>query len=197
METMVLNLTDRKWREFKIGALFDIELSKGDNQAKLLQEGNVPLVSAGSINNGICKYISAGDGVSKNFSRNIITIDMFGKAFYQPATFYAVSHGRVNIMIPKGVFNKWHGLFIVTALEQGGKGKYSFANMCNQSRLQRSKILLPVDNNGAPDYEFMERYIRTLTEHKRDEYRRFLNKQTNKSGCRVKNGRNSRLKILH
>lgn len=176
----MLNLNDRNWKEFKIGDLFEIQLSKGDNQAKLLEEGIFPLVSAGSVNNGICKYISTGDGVSEKFPYNILTIDMFGKGFYQPATFYAVSHGRVNMMIPRGSFNKWQGLFIVATLEQGSKGKYSFANMCNQSRLQRARILLPIDDNGTPDYEFMEQYIRQMINQKHAEYRSFLNKQTNK-----------------
>ena len=169
-------MPSKKWKEFRVGDLFEIQLSKGDNQAKLLEDGIFPLVSAGSVNNGICKYVLTGDGVSEKFPYNILTMDMFGKVFYQPATFYAVSHGRVNMMIPTGRFNKWQGLFIVATLEQGSKGKYSFANMCNQSRLQRAKMLLPVDVDGTPDYEYMEQYIKNKMYAKYNQYLEFYSK---------------------
>ena len=40
------------------------------------------------------------------FSKNTITVDMFCKAYYQPDDYYAVSHGRVNILKPKFKMNK-------------------------------------------------------------------------------------------
>ena len=163
-------LNDREWREFRIEELFDICLSKGDNQANLLNIGNIPLVSAGSVNNGICKYIKNGDGISQIFNGNIITVDMFGKIFYQPYKFYSVSHGRINILIPKIFLNKHILLFFVNILEKRFDGKYSFANMCSKKRLEREKILLPTTPQGDPDYEFMENYIKELMSKKRQKY---------------------------
>lgn len=165
-----MKLTDREWKEFWLTDFFDVELSKGDNQAKLLQQGYYPLVSAGSLNNGICKYILEGDGKSERFSSNVLTIDMFGKVFYQPASFYAVSHGRVNILKPKFTTSKTLGLFLVATIEKRFEGKYSFAVMCNQSRLQREKLLFPTTQNGQPDYQFMEDYVKEIMHRKRQEY---------------------------
>ena len=48
------------------------------------------------------------------------------------------------------------------------------------TRSDTRTFLLPIDSNGNPDYEFMEMYIKQIINTKRDEYRRFLNKQTNK-----------------
>lgn len=56
-----ISLNDVKWKEFKIEDLFNISLSKGDNQANLLLDGNIPLISSGTTNNGICKFIKTGD----------------------------------------------------------------------------------------------------------------------------------------
>ena len=165
-----MRLNDREWREFRIEELFDICLSKGDNQANLLNIGNIPLVSAGSVNNGICKYIKNGDGISQIFNGNIITVDMFGKIFYQPYKFYSVSHGRINMLIPKIFLNKHILLFFVNILEKRFDGKYSFANMCSKKRLEREKILLPTTPQGDPDYEFMENYIKELMSKKRQKY---------------------------
>ena len=154
--------------------MFDICLSKGDNQANLLKGGNIPLVSAGSGNNGICKFIKDNDGISEIFENNLITIDMFGKIFYHPYKFYSVSHGRINILIQKNNMNKNVLLFFATALENRFLNKYSFANMCNKRRLEREIILLPTTPQGEPDYQFMENYIKNLMYEKYNKYLKYI-----------------------
>jgi|SRR3989344_2295460 len=149
-----------KWKEFKVSKLFEIELSKGDNQAKDLIEGSIPLISAGNFNNGVCKYIKTGDGKSNLFPKNTITIDMFGKSFYQDDAYYAVSHGRVNILKPKFKLTRNIGLFLVCVFDSTFAKKYSFSIMCSQSALNEETIKLPIDGNGEPDWEYMENYTR-------------------------------------
>ena len=141
--------------------MFYIKLSEGDNKANLLQEGDIPLVSSGSYNNGIVKYIKEGDGISKMFKGNVITVDMFGKAFYQKRPFYAVSHGRINILEPKFVNNIFIGHFIASVLDNTLRHKYDFKTMCNQTQLQNEKIMLPAQS-GEPDWNLMEQYMRQV-----------------------------------
>jgi len=43
-----------EWINYKISDLFEIQLLAGDNQVNKLLDGKIPLVSAGTINNGIC-----------------------------------------------------------------------------------------------------------------------------------------------
>lgn len=166
----------KEWKEFFVSELFNHELSKGDNQAKLLSGGNVPLISAGNAQNGVCKYIKEGDGKSQLFNSNTITIDMFGKAFFQPAKFYAVSHGRVNILYPKININKNIGLFLCCILERKIFGKYTFSNMCNKRRLQNESIRLPITSFGEPDYVYMENYMKYLEQKKLSEYLKYIEK---------------------
>ena len=147
-----------KWKEFEVDKLFEIELSKGDNQAKKLMDGDIPLISAGSYNNGVCKYVKIGDGKSNIFQKNTITIDMFGKSFYQDKDYYAVSHGRVNILKSKFILTKNIGLFLVCIFDSTFIKKYSFSAMCSQSSLKKEIIKLPSKNN-QPDWKFMENYI--------------------------------------
>lgn len=157
-----------QWRKFPLNQLFDVVLSDGDNQAKLLDEGTIPLVSAGSTNNGICKYIAKGDGISHKFTGNVITVDMFGKAFYQPREFFSVSHGRVNILIPKEVndynfvLNKYIALFLITMMEERFRDDYSFGEMCNSTALNKEEIYLPIGCNGKPNWDAIEEYIKAL-----------------------------------
>ena len=43
---------------------------------------------------------------------------------------------------------------------RNNSGKYSFNREINDLRINREKVLLPVDDEGQPDYAFMEKYIR-------------------------------------
>lgn len=155
-----LTLDSVEWREFRIKDLFELRLSKGDNQANLLDEGDMPLVSSGLNINGISKFIKEGDGKSELFDGNILTVDMFGKAFYHEYNFFSVSHGRINILIPKFKMTKFMAVFIVAEIDKNFSNVFSYNRMCSQKRLCSSKILLPIDSNGNPNWKFMEDYIK-------------------------------------
>ena len=108
-----------EWKKFKIKDFFKVELAKGDIKLGEVDNGDIPLVSSGESNNGIVGYIDeVGDGKSEIFPANRITVDMFGNAFYQDEPFYAVSHGRVNILNPKFNLTRNIGLFISTIIIQ-------------------------------------------------------------------------------
>lgn len=155
-----LTLDSVEWGEFRIKDLFELHLSKGDNQANLLDEGNIPLVSSGLNINGISKFIREGDGKSELFDGNILTVDMFGKAFYHEYNFFSVSHGRINILIPKFEITKFIAVFIVAEIDKNFSNVFSYNRMCSQKRLRSSKILLPIDYKGKPNWQFMEDYVK-------------------------------------
>lgn len=153
--------TPLKWREFKIGELFEIVLSSGDNKANKLPSGKIPLISAGESNNGVTKYIKHGDGKAQIFPANIITTDMFGNFFYQPREFYAVSHGRVNMLIPKNdyftQFNRFIGTFLC-AFSFKFRAIFGFSNMLSKTKIEKETLNLPTIN-GTIAFEFMETFI--------------------------------------
>ncbi len=168
----MLNLTDREWKTFMLSDLFNIDLSKGDNQPSLLENGNYPLISAGTKNNGVCAFIKEGDGKSQLFDDNTITVDMFGTPFYHSYSYYAVSHGRVNILKSKScAFNRYVALFVVSVISEGVKNKYSYNQMCSQKRLMKQPVMLPITADGTPDYAFMEQYIKEREEKLTQKYR--------------------------
>lgn len=155
-----LNVQD--WGEFKIKDFFNVELAKGDIKLEEVDKGEIPLVSSGESNNGIVGYIDKnGDGKSEMFPANCITIDMFGNAFYQNEPFYAVSHGRVNILTPKFELTKNIGLFISTIIKKE-QYKFSYGRAVYSSEAENMNIVLPVDVNGNPDWQFIENYIKAL-----------------------------------
>lgn len=168
-----------EWEEFRVDDLFSVQLSKGDIKLDDMLIGDVPLVSSGETNNGVVGYIdSAGDGKAEIFSKNKITVDMFGNVYYQEDNFYAVSHGRVNILEPVFDMTKYIGLFIVSIINKE-KFKYSYGRAVYSNVLCNVIIKLPIQHNAdgtpyidpdctyseegyVPDWKFMEDYIKSL-----------------------------------
>ena len=148
------------WKAFRIGELFEVLLAKGDIQPKQVADGTIPLVSAGNEDNGIVSFIdAAGDGVSEMFPAGCITVSMFGKAFYQSECFYAVSHGRINVLRSKIEFSSIVGAFLAACLSHVLGSKYDYATMCTQKKLVSEEIYLPVTSAGQPDWAWMEQYM--------------------------------------
>ena len=159
-EAMKLN-TD-EWKYYTIGDLFRVELTKGDIKADEVDSGDIPLISSGEGNNGVVKYISKeGDGKAEMFPDNTITLDMFCHANYQGIPYYAVGHGRVNILFPKFDLNKYIGIFICTLINREVY-RFSYGRAVYSTVAEKMKIKLPTTPSGEPDWKFMEDYIKSL-----------------------------------
>ena len=177
------------WKKFPLTDLFNIQLAKGDIQAKKMEKGNIPLVSAGMVNNGIVMYIKNGDGISEIFPSKCITFDMFGNSFYKDKEFNAVSHGRVNILLPIFQFNRNIDLFIISIFDKIFDGKYSFSVMCSQSKLAKETIYLPVDENSNPDWQYIEEIQKNILKNTNQHINNLINI--------VKNSENTKIDISH
>ena len=159
---MCMNLNTPLWKEFTIGDYFDVYLSSGDLKIDDCEPGNIPLISSGSTNNGIVGYIDEkGDGKAQIFKANCITVDMFCNAFYQNEDFYAVSHGRVNVLCPKFKCNLQIGLFICSIIKKE-QFKYSYGRAVYSSEIARMIIKLPSTPDNEPDWNYMEQYIKSI-----------------------------------
>lgn len=151
-----------KWDWFYLGQIFDVKLTEGDIMADRVDEGPVPLVSSGGTNNGIVKYIcEEGDGIAKKFPGNTITIDMFCHAYYQKTNYFAVGHGRVNVLLPKFKMNQYVAMYIVSVLNKE-QFKYSYGRAVYSSVAEKIRIKLPVDKKRKPDWVFMEKYVKKM-----------------------------------
>ena len=176
------------WGEFKVGDLFDVLLSDGDNKPQQLNSGRIPLVSSGKTNNGIVGYYDSDTTI---FDPGCITADMFGQCFYQPERFQAVSHGRVNILKPKKHIQPYitaqTGLFIATVLNKKCE-KYNFTEMLTSKKLEAITIKLPVKDASEasvqdgpfdsayaesgrtpaePDWDYMEAFMGEINKQAR------------------------------
>ena len=165
------SLNEKTWDEFYLNDIFGFKLAKGDNQPKNMNQGRIPVVSAGETNNGVTAFVSNPDEGSV-FQLGTVTVDMFGKAFWHGYDYCAVSHGRVNILDLNVPNNS--SQFISTCIDEGTISKYSYNQMCSQKRLTRQKVMLPVTDSGEPDYEYMAEYTRQMRETMLAKYRAYV-----------------------
>ena len=141
-----------------LGDLFTSQNGDFDIQKTHINGKGEYVITAGLSNNGI---LGKSDVNAKIFKKNTITVDMFCNAFYQDRDFYAVSHGRVNILYPKFNMSPFVGLFIVSVIRKE-QYKFSYGRAVYSSEIRRMQIKLPTTAEGMPDWDFMESYIKTL-----------------------------------
>lgn len=153
----MLSLHDRKWKEFFLRDIFsEIQRGKRLKTADHI-EGNIPYVSSSAVNNGVDDFIG-NDGKIRKF-KDCVTLTnsgSVGKAFFHPYEFIASDHVTA---LQSSKLNKYSYIFVATMVERL-QSKYSFNREINDLRINKEKILLPIDEHGKPDYTFMERYIK-------------------------------------
>lgn len=163
----ILELSEKQWKEFDINCIFSIiergkRLKKSNHKA-----GNIPYISSTMMNNGVDNFISNKEGKKFNNCLTIANSGSVGATFYHQYDFIGSDHITA---LKNNKYNKYIYLFLTAIVSRIGN-KYSFNREINDFRISKEKILLPVDKNNNPDYEYMEQYIKNILV---DQYSRYL-----------------------
>lgn len=153
---------EKKWKLFILKndkAFEGIFSSKNISRGKRLIEsdripGDILYFSASESNNGCTDKISNPLFVESN----AIIYTTFGDVFYIDDEFTASD--EISIFKHKNL-NVYTGMFLATILK-ANKYRYSFGRKAFQNKLLKDKILLPITKDSKIDWEFMEKYIKTL-----------------------------------
>lgn len=143
------------WKLFQISELFNVQKGKRLTKADM-KDGKIRFIGASAINNGITAYISNDEHLHL---QNTITLSYngsIGEAFYQDEIFWASDD--VNVLYPKFEMNREMAFFMIPLLKTAGK-RYAFIDKWKKEDMEKSKIPLPVDKDGNPDYKYMKNNI--------------------------------------
>lgn len=166
-----MDLENKEWKEFSLTSVFD-KIQRGKRLKKADHiEGNIPYASSTALNNGIDGFI--GNTKNVRIFEHCLTIansGSVGSTFYQPYKVVASDH--VTKLQNKN-FNKYIYLFLATMVSRLHE-KYSFNREINDYRIRKDKILLPVNENGNPDYVFMENYMRKKETELITKYQKYI-----------------------
>lgn len=158
-----IDLKSVQWKEFEIEQVFDQINSVKGKSIDNYPPGKVPYITTSAINNGLTNYILTDKEIIT--SGNVITIDPIkGKAFYHIYNFVGRGGAGSAINVLKSMkLNKNIGLFLTTMIESNSFLKASYGTQLNGKRLKKQKIMLPVTSENTPNWQFMEDYIKSIS----------------------------------
>ena len=67
----------------------------------------------------------------------------------------------VNVLYPKFEMNVYRAMFIITLIEKE-KYRFSYGRKWQASIMKETKIKLPIEKNGEPDWNYIENFIKGL-----------------------------------
>ncbi len=150
-------LITASWEKHSLASLF--EFRKGKRLTKFnMKPGHTPFIGAIDGNNGVSAFISqapihAGNTITVSYNGSV------GEAFYQEHPFWASDD--VNVLYPKFELTPSIGLFICTCIRRE-KFRYNYGRKWHLERMMQTEIMLPTNDDGKPNFEYMENFIKTL-----------------------------------
>lgn len=169
-------LDEKEWDEFFIGDLFEVSRPKSRNKDDY-DFGNTPFVASGALNNGVMKCCDAKQDEQLDAGNCITVSPVDGSTFYQPMDFLGRGGaGSSILMLRSDWLNLYLGQFIARTVRQTCS-KYTYGHMGNKDSIKRERIMLPIDDSGKPDYEYMEQYSKNMMLRKYKQYLEFINRQ--------------------
>lgn len=150
-------IAPQQWRGFRYDSLFDIKKGRRLTKSQMT-EGGTPFIGSIDSNNGQRQYVSA----TPNHQGNLITVNYNGsvaEAFYQPDPFWASDD--VNVLYPKFELNPYIAMFLCAIIRQE-KFRYNYGRKWHLDRMNETVMRLPVTTANEPDWQFMDRYIKSL-----------------------------------
>lgn len=172
------HLKDVEWREFSIKDIFKTHFGTNGLQTptgsyikkELFSESKLPRITVRETNNGIDSFVHSSDKKFRIFE-NFISVSFLGGVFYHP---YAASIDmKVHALIPKSIeLNRYNAQFLINAIKNNLIHS-SYGNQLSSTDLPRTKIMIPVDDNGSPEWRFMEEYIKERENKQRNDLREY------------------------
>lgn len=152
------DLENVKWGEFILDEIF-VSIKRGKRFIERDRgKGNIPYYSASKENNGLTDFIQNPLFIEQDK----IIITTFCDCYFIEGKFTASD--EITICGNKNL-NKYNGLFIANIIKSNAQ-KFAFGYKAFTHRLMRQKILLPRDEDGKPNWAFMESYMKTIEKRK-------------------------------
>jgi restriction endonuclease S subunit len=155
-------LSNLTWKEFVFGEEFSITATgSGIDKNKLITgEGDTPYITRTDCLNGIDGFIPEQASKYCMDEGNVITIGLDTQTvFYQPKAFYT---GQNIQIIRHPQLDKYNAMFIIVAIqklvERFSWGSYG----ATLTRLRKSRIYLPANKDGQPDFAFMSSFMQQV-----------------------------------
>lgn len=184
-----MDLKKLNWKEFLFSDIFIIKNGFYNKKPTSSGLGKIPFLGATANNNGVTGFYllseieeSSKVGYGKNerlaqkiFEGNCIAVTnngSVGYAYYQTSSF-TCSHDVNPLYLKKRKLNPYIAKFLIAAIERQ-RVCFEYARKWRPIRMRKSKILLPANSDGEPDFAFMEEYIKKKEKQILDRYIKYV-----------------------
>ncbi|MEZ9997462.1 restriction endonuclease subunit S [Vibrio lentus] len=149
---------DVEWREFNLKDLFGAATRGKRLKSSDRIKGKIPFVTAGETNQGVSALI--GNDVTI-FSKNTVTIDMFGSAKYRNHSYGADDHVAV---VHTEKLDKFASIFVTTSAHKvANAGQFDYGRNFYAKDADALNIQLPTKTKSIkPNYSTMELLISAI-----------------------------------
>lgn len=161
---MFMKLNTDTWKDFRFGDLLSdiykakahakIELTTSDNK----KEDYIPFVTRTEENNSVDCYALKSDLQHIEEGNAIVIGDTTSTISYQPEPFGTGDH---IIVLRADWINSFTALFIISVLKEE-RFRYSYGRAFLMNLIKDTRIFLPIDKKGYPDWGWIEKFIQSL-----------------------------------
>ncbi len=151
-----------------------------------MSEGNRPFIGASDSNNGVTAWV---DNSNESLDSNVLGVNYngsVGEVFYHPYE-CIFSDDVKRLHIKNGQNSKYIFLFLKTVLLQQ-KCKYEYGYKFNEQRMLRQTVLLPANEDGTPDWAFMDSFMRSLENRLLEKTLEIFKNRVNVNKCKLGGG---------
>lgn len=149
-----------KWKNFKIGDLFRLEIGKNKSQENLPEGDSYLYIGAKKSQNGVMLRCGYDSNLMSNGNCIVFICNgqgSVGYCNYMDRPFIGTSD---LVMGYNPNLNKYNGMFLVSVIDLQ-RPKFSFGRKW-KIHLKETIIKLPATEEGSPDWLYMEEYIKSL-----------------------------------
>jgi restriction enzyme bgcI subunit beta len=170
-----LKLTDVEWEGFNLIDIFDIKDGYYNKKPPLDKDGTIPFLGATQNNNGVTAFyrketienwdkvgnLSSKDVHLRFFPGNCLAVTNNGSVghIYYQLQMFTCSHDITPLYLKNYVLTKELAHFLIPLLQKSGES-FEYGKKWRPKRMRKSKLMLPIDFQGQPNWQFMEDYIK-------------------------------------
>ena len=149
-----------EWKEFWMEEILSINSGVRLTKADQIR-GDKPFIGASDSNNGVTEFIG---NVNNSLDSNVLGVNYNGSVvenFYH--SYECIFSDDVKrIKYKDEEFGDEFTYLFLKQMILSQKNKYKYGYKFNAKRMNRQKIMLPINNNGEPHWEYMSNFVKKL-----------------------------------
>ncbi|MBS9782174.1 MAG: restriction endonuclease subunit S [Arcobacter sp.] len=159
------------WKVFEFKEIFR-KIQRGKRLTKKNQiAGKIPYISSTATNNGVDNFISNEENIRKSsYDLSIANSGSVGACFYHHYEYIASDH-ITSLKLENKDENIY--LFLSTIIKRLEE-KYSFNREINDKRIKNEKLILPCDEKGNPNWQYMSDFIKNIQKENIEKTLRYI-----------------------